>query len=153
MRIARKPMEAVPFIDLAFVLLLFFIAVGAGVSRPGILMELPALGSSDQVPYSRAVVTITYGGEAGADEGFLFFEDALLGEDQLVIGLRRHALEHPEEELVIEADRRVSNERVLAISELARQAGIRKILLATESVRNYPKDKGVPDAGSPAVTP
>ena len=132
LRPARGPMDAVPLVTVALLLLLFFIINSAFVLQPGMIMELPSSAFAAGARYGALVVTLT-------QEGMVFFNDERTTLDGLESGFAQAVFEHPEATLLVEADARVSHGALVQIYNMAAAAGIREVVLATRATAAAPE--------------
>ena len=123
-RIFRGRLDAAPFAAVLF-LLVIFLMLASLVYTPGVSVDLPA--ASDLPGIDNPSVSV--GMDAG---GRLYFDNQSMEEPELRTRLRA-AASHTREPLtlIIQADKAVRYERVIQLALLARDAGIRKAVLAT----------------------
>lgn len=117
-----------PWIDFVLLFLMFLLSRFSFVVQPGIAMDLPVSESTDGAPYSALVVAIPR-------EGAYFFRDERMTREGLAAAIAAAARESGEATLIIEADARVSHGTLVAVYSLAREAGVRDVLLATRRPR------------------
>ena len=123
-RISRGQLDAAP-IATVFFLLAIFIMLGSLVYTPGVHLELPA---ADDLP-SLAKPTVAVAIDAS---GRLFYENEQVSEGQLVNDLRQAVLRSAEPlTLLVQADKRVTQDMLIQLILLARRAGISDALLGT----------------------
>lgn len=113
-----------PFVDILLLLFFFFVLQSRFVLQPGIRVRLPAAPFADGAPYSSLVVTIS-------QEGMVFFNDQRTTMEGLRSAFQQAAYEHPDRALIVEADGRVLHSRLVDIYNMAEEAGLRDIVLAT----------------------
>jgi len=123
-RLGRSWLDAAPLVDMALILLLFFMLSSSFVLQPGITLDLPVAPFDSGTPYGTLVVTLSR-------EGLVFFNDERGTLDGLRGAFASAAQEDPEARLLIEADGSVPHERLVRVYNLAVAAGIRKVTLAT----------------------
>ena len=120
----RGHLDAAPFVTVFF-LILIFVLLGTLVYTPGVQVKLPLaedLPGSDKPSVSVAVDL----------QGRLYFENQLVEPDQFIAQLKKVLAVAPEPlTLIIQADREVSYDTLVQVTQLARQAGIQEALLAT----------------------
>jgi biopolymer transport protein ExbD len=122
-RILRSQLDMAPF-AMVFFLLVIFVMLGSLAYTPGVRIQLPA---ADNLPGTDHP-TVTVAEDA---IGRLYFENQLIGEPELKLRLQA-AAEHSSEPLtlVVQADKAVTQERLVHLTLLARDAGITDALLA-----------------------
>lgn len=118
------PMDVVPVVNVALLLVLFFIVNSSFVLQPGVVVNLPTAAFADGAPYGDMVVTIS-------EEGMVFFNDERTTVEGLGPLFSVAAVNRPDETLVIEADGKVRHSTIVEIYNLATAAGIKSVLLAT----------------------
>ena len=121
-RIFRAQLDVAPF---ASVLFLLFMMLGLFVYTPGVRLQLPV---ADDLPGTdRPTVAV-----AVDANGQLYFENQSIGESQLRDRLRQSAKASKEPlVLLVKADKAASQEALIRLSLLAREAGIAEGWLAT----------------------
>jgi biopolymer transport protein ExbD len=123
-RIFRGQLEMAPF-ACVFFLLVIFLVLGSLVYTPGVRLELPSAGDLPGLDKPTVAVAIDKNGQ-------LFFENQLIDEPALGSKLRQAAKNSPAPlTLIVQADKAVSNDRVVHLALLAREAGLADALLAT----------------------
>ncbi len=123
-KLHRPLFDVVSWVNVALLVLMFFIAQSGFVLQPGIAVNLPASPMADGANYGSLVVTIT-------QEGLLFFDDARTSLDAFAEAVRRQAQRDPDATLVIEADARVRHGDLVRIYNIATAAGLQRVVLAT----------------------
>jgi biopolymer transport protein ExbD len=125
-RLLRSQLDAAPFAGVFF-LLVIFMMLGSLIYTPGARLELQlpqgkGLPGTDRQPVYVAIDA----------DGRLYYENQGIEETALV-GRLREAVGKSSEPLtlVVQADKRVTHERVLRLTQLASDAGIKEAMLAT----------------------
>ena len=116
--------QAAPLMNIVLLLLLFVITNSKMVLRPGIVVNIPDSPFMSGVPYDALVVTVS-------QEGLIFYNDERTTLEGLGSAFAQTAYAHPDTALVIEADERVRHSTLIEIYNMAMQAGIKQIALAT----------------------
>jgi len=116
--------DAAPLVDVALLLWLFFLVSSSFVLQPGIHISLPPAEFTGGAGYRGSVVAVS-------QEGLIFFNDERVTRESLPALLADAARANPEAGLLIEADRRVPNETLLELFNMATQAGITNVVVAT----------------------
>jgi len=123
-RIFRGQLDAAPFATVFF-LLVIFMMLGSLVYTPGVHIRLPVADNLTGTDSPTVKVAIDANGR-------LYFENQVIEEAQLRNELRKAANASSEPlTLVIQADQAASQEMLVRLSLLARDAGITNGLLAT----------------------
>jgi biopolymer transport protein ExbD len=125
-RIARSRLDAAPFATVFFLLLLFMMLLSL-VYTPGIRVPLD-LPIADDLPGTDKM-TVAVAVDAN---GQSYFENQPVEELDLKRRLRKAVANAREPlALIVQADKAVTNERLIGLSLLARDAGIKEMWLAT----------------------
>lgn len=131
--------DLIPMIDVVFQLVLFFMVSSTFVMTPGIALDLPESTSSEAVVLNRLVITV-----ASSSEVYLNRERVPLAElDRRLGELVGNRSDDDLMSAVIEGDRLVSYETLVAVLDVLRRNGYRGIALRTL------EDEGDPDQNSP----
>jgi len=119
--------DLIPMIDVVFQLVLFFMVSSTFVMTPGIALDLPASTSSEPVVLNRLVVTV-----ASPSEVYLNRERVDLSELDTRLGeLAGNGSDDDPMSAVIEGDRLVPYETLVAVLDILRRNGYRGIALRT----------------------
>jgi len=123
-RMLRSQLDFAPFASVFF-LLVIFVMLGSLVYTPGVRIHLPAaddLPGTDKPPITVAVDA----------SGRLYYQNQRIEARELTDRLH-HAVAGSSEPLtlVIQADKDVTQENIIRLSLLAREAGITDVLFAT----------------------
>ncbi len=132
-RVARQPLETAVFIDLALVLVMFFMGMSKFILKPGYVMELPEAPFVSGMHYDAMLITITR-------EDIIFFNDERTSIDGLPAAMKKMAYETENPRVIIEADKHIPHERIVTIYTMAMDAGIREVSIATQ----LPQQKKTP---------
>ena len=111
-------------LDVAFILVAFFLVVSPVILKPGIQIELPAAVFSAGVTVGGDVVSI-------ARDERVYFDDEQIDLERLEERLMARVDKEPKLVLIIEADRKVSHGRLVDVWSAAQAAGVQSISLAT----------------------
>ena len=117
---------AVPIAAMMFLLLFYLIQNKALLLTPGVPVELPEVAGALPEGYSGALVV------ALDRKGNLFFRNVAVTLGNLPDELERAASGRTNLLLVLQADRRASQEAITRVAAIARAAGIHKTWLATQ---------------------
>jgi biopolymer transport protein ExbD len=113
------------FIDVLFVLLLFFMVSTTFVSQPAMNLDLPRAAHSEGTRQPSIIIYI-------AENGAVYLND-----EQIDVGLLEQALASrlasaTEKAVVLKADSRVSHGRVVEVLDVIKGAGAVKLTIATQ---------------------
>jgi biopolymer transport protein ExbD len=136
-RIFRGRLDVAPFAAVLFLLILF-LAMASLVYTPGVSLQLPVADSLPGTDKPTVAVAIDANGR-------FYFQNQLTGETELKKRLSEAARKAGEPlTLLVQADKAVNYEQLLAVTMLARNAGISNAWLAT-----LPRTVPVPAARQP----
>lgn len=117
----------VPFTDVLLVLLVIFMVTTPLIVQGQIQVKLPkAAAGAPQAPARPLVVTLTA-------QGRLFLADQEVSLQDLPSLLAPALKQRLDKQVVINADRSVTHGRVVAVMDLAKQAGAEKLAIATDA--------------------
>ncbi len=131
----RKPMRVrklnsdiniVPFTDVLLVLLVIFMVTTPLIVQGQIQVKLPKAAAQSSASVQPLIVTLTA-------EGRIFKGDQETSLQDLASLLREELKQRAEKQVIINADRSVMHGRVVAVMDIAKQAGAEKLAIATES--------------------
>lgn len=120
-------LDAAPLASLFFLLLLFLLFHTYLVPPPGVRVELPVVSTPNLPATANPWLAVT------VDQvGRLYFESQVVTEEELARRLATRVRERQEPvSLLVQADRRVPQEVVLRLHAVAREAGLREVVVAT----------------------
>jgi biopolymer transport protein TolR len=123
-RLLRSTFDAAPF-AVVFFLLVIFLALAALLPTPGLSLHLPGTGDLPGTDKPTVAVAIDA-------DGRLFFANQIVTENELKSHLR-DAVKNSREPLtlIVQADQAVTYGQLVQLTLLARDAGLRDVLLAT----------------------
>ena len=148
LEIVKGRIDAVPLVNVAFLVLLFFLLTSSFVLQPGVSVETTQLPVSTLFAgapgQSAMMVTVTR-------DDMIFFNDERVDLVRLQIGLEDAARRFPNVRVVLKSDQRVSYERLMQILDLIKSAGIQNVLLATRPLLNAPATPPIKPEAAPAT--
>ena len=112
-------------IDVIFMLLLFFMITSTFLEQPGIKLELPTAKTSTHAEPQEYVLTIDKKGEL-----FLNRLPVTLAGLEAEIGKALPKMK--DGALVLKADQEISHGLVVRVMDLAKRAGVRKLIIGTK---------------------
>ena len=122
----ESAVDLTPLIDVVFIMLIFFIVTATFIKQAGIDVYRPDALTAEQKPTVSVLLAIGPNGDIGIDKKRV---DASAVRAHIE---RLHA-ENPKGTLVILADRNAKSERLMAVLNAARAAGIKEVAIATET--------------------
>jgi biopolymer transport protein ExbD len=112
-------------IDVIFMLLLFFMITSTFLEQPGIKLELPQAKTSAGGEPQEYVLTVDKKGE-------LFLNRQPVPLAGLEAEIRKVLPKMKEGALVLKADQEISHGLVVRVMDLAKRAGVRKLIIGTK---------------------
>lgn len=116
-----QQIDLVPFINVAFLILLFFALVSSLTFESGINVKLPKALTSDVVKEGNVIIAIT-------SENVIYLNGRITTIKELMQSLKSVPQNSP---VLIKADRRASVGRIVDVWNLGRSLGIEQINIAT----------------------
>lgn len=131
MSFLRKPAEEpridlTPMVDVVFLLLIFFMISTTFVESPGITIKLP---ESSAQTIEREPQEIKVYLSSGGD---LYYRDQLITLDQFSSLLAESRPDAAKTTVLLLADQKAQHGKVVALMDLARDAGFTRLAIATE---------------------
>jgi len=124
----RVLLNVTSLIDVLFMLLIFFMVSTTFVEQPGMKLDLPAAQSSDPSKIESLILYVY-------QDGSLSLNEQKLTVEQLSEALRIGLAQTPESALNLFADKNVAHGKVIEVMDVARQVGIKKLVVATITER------------------
>lgn len=126
-RAERRAVPMAPLIDIMFILIIFFVTIGSfREDEQSVDVKLAATRTGNPIEPQRhdLVVNITA-------DGAVLIGDRVFTLDQLYAVLRQVARDYPQMNVIVRGDQRVMYDRVLAVLDTAKSAGVTNARLAT----------------------
>ena len=120
---SENEINLTPMLDVVFIMLIFFIVVASFVSEAGIEVNRPE-ASIKPVPESESILI------AIEQDNEIWIGRRLIDPRAIRANLERMHAENPNAVVVIQADRKSSNNSLVRVMDASRQAGIYNISLA-----------------------
>jgi biopolymer transport protein TolR len=117
--------NVVPYIDVMLVLLVIFM-VTAPLINPG-QIELPSVGKTSDPPLQPMEVSIRSDGGLSLRDRSRSMDDRKLSRKDLIAAIQQKQKQHPDQAVVISADKDVRYEAVLEVMDMLQQNQVRKI--------------------------
>ncbi len=114
-----------PMLDVVFIMLIFFIVTATFIKQPGQTVLRPDAETAEQKPTVAMLIAITPNGEIWIDKKRVDPATVRAHIEKL------HA-ENPKGGLVIQADKKSTNEKLMAVLNAARAAGLQEVAISTE---------------------
>lgn len=122
-------METAAFADIIFLLLIFFLLSSSFILPTGIPVNPPKSDTAVTAKEQPIVVTITGSGEIYVGEEKVAFPE-------LATALGVRLSKAPVKAVVVRGDESVTVKRLVAVMDLARNAGAEKLAIATQAKRS-----------------
>ncbi|MBU0730005.1 MAG: biopolymer transporter ExbD [Proteobacteria bacterium] len=114
-----------PLIDIVFLLLIFFMVTTVFPEQSGLQIEKPESEHSAQLTNNHFVVTVDQRGE-------VFFKEKRITMEDLKRLLKETLQFHPDNMVLIKADRRSTTEALIRVMDAGKSCGAKKIGIATD---------------------
>jgi biopolymer transport protein ExbD len=120
-------LNMIPLIDIALTLLIILMITSAFIKKPGVALKLPSSQTREGVPESNKdlVVVVT-------KEGRFFVDSVAQSDAALQARMAGLAARNKEARVLLKGDRSVPYGRVMRAMDLARQAGLTRVVLPTD---------------------
>ena len=122
--------DITPLVDMVFLLLIFFMLSTTFIVTPGIKVNLPH-SSAETFTQEKKEVQIVI-----TEDNKVFWEKTLIDERELEQRLMEVAREDSNALIIIRADAKALHGKVVEVMDIAKQAGLDRLAIAT-----YPKEK------------
>ncbi|MBP7653858.1 biopolymer transporter ExbD [Candidatus Dependentiae bacterium] len=120
-------LDIAPMVDLVFTLLIFFMATSTFMLQPGFKIELPEASSTDNINSEYLTAYINADNE-------IFLNDKKTSIEQLGPEIEKNLPNLKESSLSVNADYRVEYGLVIKLTDIAKLAGIKNVILTTQPV-------------------
>ena len=115
-----------PMLDVVFIMLIFFIVTATFIKQAGIDITRPEALTALQKPTVSVLVAI-------GPTGDIWIDKKRVDVNSVRAHIERIHAENPKGGLVVQADRQAKSEKLLAVLEAARAAGITEVAIATDT--------------------
>lgn len=114
-----------PMLDVVFIMLIFFIVTATFIKQTGINVLRPEAVTAEQKPTVAILIAISPNGE-------IWIDKKRVDPSTVRAHIEKLHAENPKGGLVIQADRDSTNEKLMAVLNAARAAGLREVAISTE---------------------
>ena len=114
-----------PMLDVVFIMLIFFIVTATFIKQAGIDVLRPDALTAEQKPTVAILIAVGPTGE-------IWIDKKRVDSNSVRAHIERLHAENPNGGLVVQADRKSTNEKLMAVLNAARAAGMRKVAISTE---------------------
>ena len=115
-----------PMLDVVFIMLIFFIVTATFIKQAGIDITRPEALTALQKPTVSVLVAI-------GPTGDIWIDKKRVDVNSVRAHIERIHAENPKGGLVVQSDRQAKSEKLLAVLEAARAAGITEVAIATDT--------------------
>ncbi len=113
-----------PMLDVVFIMLIFFIVTATFIKQAGIEVRRPEAVTAELKPTVSVLVAISAKGD-------IWIDKKRVDPTSIRAHIERIHAENPKGGMVIQADRATKNEKLMAVLEAARGAGIPEVAVST----------------------
>ncbi|MEO6909055.1 MAG: biopolymer transporter ExbD [Abditibacteriaceae bacterium] len=117
----------VPMVDIVLVLLIIFMATTSFVKQASLDMKLPAANASQVQPENDKDITV-----ALTHDNKIFLDGKPSNVKQVQAVMLARVRQNPQTRVIVKGDDSIEYKRVVAIINLAKEAGLPQVALATE---------------------
>ena len=114
-----------PMLDVVFIMLIFFIVTANFIKQAGIDVLRPDALTAEQKPTVAILIAVGPTGE-------IWIDKKRVDPNSVRAHIERLHAENPKGGLVVQADRKSTNEKLMAVLNAARAAGMREVAISTE---------------------
>ena len=114
-----------PMLDVVFIMLIFFIVTATFIKQTGIQVLRPDALTAEQKPTVAMLIAISPNGE-------IWIDKKRVDPAAVRAHIEKLHAENPKGGLVIQADKKSTNEKLMAVLNAARAAGLREVAISTE---------------------
>jgi len=115
-----------PMLDVVFIMLIFFIVTATFIKQAGIDVFRPEADTALTKPTVSVLVAIN-------ENGDIWIDNNRVEENAVRAHIERLHAENPKGGLVVQADRGAKYEKLVAVLNAARAAGLKEVAISTES--------------------
>jgi len=116
--------DLTPMLDVVFIMLIFFIVTASFIKEAGIEINRPDASTATKQDQANILIAIT-------DDGQVWIDRRRVDIRNVRANIERLHAENPQGSVVIQADRRSTNEKLVAVMDAAREAGVFNVAIAT----------------------
>jgi biopolymer transport protein ExbD len=114
-----------PMLDVVFIMLIFFIVTATFIKQAGIEVLRPDALTAEQKPTVAILIAVGPTGE-------IWIDKKRVDPNSVRAHIERLHAENPKGGLVVQADKKSTNEKLMAVLNAARAAGMREVAISTE---------------------
>lgn len=115
-----------PMLDVVFIMLIFFIVTASFIKEAGIDVNRPDAPTSESVADANILIAISANDE-------IWIDRRLIDPRAVRPNIERLHAENPKGSVVIQADKKSTNEMLVTVMDAARQAGVYNVSIAANN--------------------
>ena len=115
-----------PMLDVVFIMLIFFIVTASFIKEAGIDVNRPDAPTSESVADANILIAISPNEE-------IWIDRRLIDPRAVRANIERMHAENPKGSVVIQADKKSTNELLVVVMDAARQAGVYNVSIAANN--------------------
>ncbi|MGB5246014.1 MAG: biopolymer transporter ExbD [Woeseia sp.] len=115
--------DLTPMLDVVFIMLIFFIVTASFIKEAGIDVNRPDAPTSERVEDANILIAISPNDE-------IWIDRRLIDPRAVRANIERLHAENPKGSVVIQADKKSTNEMLVIVMDAARQAGVYNVSIA-----------------------
>ncbi len=115
-----------PMLDVVFIMLIFFIVTASFIKEAGIDVNRPDAPTSEKVEDANILVAISANDE-------IWIDRRMVDPRAVRANIERLHAENPKGSVVIQADKKSTNETLVLVMDAARQAGVYNVSIAANN--------------------
>jgi len=115
-----------PMLDVVFIMLIFFIVTASFIKEAGIDVNRPDAPTSESIADANILIAISSNDE-------IWIDKRMIDPRAVRPNIERLHAENPKGSVVIQADKKSTNETLVTVMDAARQAGVFNVSLAANN--------------------
>ncbi len=117
--------DLTPMLDVVFIMLIFFIVTASFIKESGIEVNRPDAQTATKQDKANILIAIN-------DKGEIWMDRRRIDIRNVRANIERLHAENPQGSVVIQADEKSTNDKLVAVMDAARQAGVYNVSIAAE---------------------
>jgi biopolymer transport protein ExbD len=118
--------DLTPMLDVVFIMLIFFIVTASFIKEAGIDVNRPDAPTSERVEDANILIAISANDE-------IWIDRRLIDPRAVRANIERLHAENPKGSVVIQADKKSTNEMLVVVMDAARSAGVYNVSIAANN--------------------
>ena len=115
--------DLTPMLDVVFIMLIFFIVTASFIKESGIEVNRPEAQTATKQDKANILIAIS-------DDGQIWIDRRRIDVRNVRANIERLRAENPQGSVVIQADKQSTNEKLVAVMDAAREAGVYNVSIA-----------------------